>query len=88
MNIFYEDIGSRIKKKRIELRLTREGLAQLADISDKFIYDIEVGKKGMSAETLYKISQGLGVSADWLLGSCSFEDDRNNQESQMSLSTY
>lgn len=67
MKDFNISIGNRIKKKRLELMLTRERLAQMANISDKFLYDIEVGKKGMSAETLYKLTKALAVSADWLL---------------------
>jgi len=63
----YVEIGSRIKEKRLELKWTREYLAREAQISDKFLYELELGRKGMSAETLYKISQALGVSADWLL---------------------
>lgn len=78
MNGFYASIGSRIKEKRLELKLTRDKLAHMAHISDKFLYDIEVGKKGMSAETLHKLAQALGVSADWLLnGNRLLEEDNN-----------
>lgn len=69
MNDFYIGVGGRIKKRRLSLRLTRDKLAFMANISDKFLYDIETGKKGMSAETLYKIARALCVSADWLLES-------------------
>jgi transcriptional regulator with XRE-family HTH domain len=68
MKDFYVDVGSRIKEKRLALKLTRDRLAYMAKISDKFLYDIELGKKGMSAETLYKLAKALEVSADWLLG--------------------
>ena len=65
---FYSAVGSKIKQQRLERKITREQLARLADISDKFLYDIEVGNKGMSADTLYRIGIALGVSIDWLLG--------------------
>ncbi|MCL2773283.1 MAG: helix-turn-helix domain-containing protein [Oscillospiraceae bacterium] len=39
----------------------------MTDVSDKFIYDIEVGNKGMSAETLFKLAFALGLSIDVLL---------------------
>jgi len=68
MKDFNVSVGSRIKEKRLELKWTRDKLAYEAKISDKFLYDLEVGKKGMSAETLHKLSRALGVSADWLLG--------------------
>lgn len=67
MNNFYVKIGERIKKRRINQGLTREKFANMANISDKFLYDIEVGNKGISAETSYKIARALGVSTDWLL---------------------
>lgn len=68
INFYVEiGIGSRIKEKRTNMNLTREKLANMANISDKFLYDIEVGNKGMSAETLYKIARALCVSTDWLL---------------------
>ena len=61
------EIGRRIKQKRLEIKYTREKLANAACISDKFLYDIEVGNKGMSAETLLNISKALDISADWIL---------------------
>jgi transcriptional regulator with XRE-family HTH domain len=65
---FYIEVGNRIKTTRESKKLTRDKLSQMTEISDKFLYDIEVGNKGMSADTLWRISQALEVSADWLLG--------------------
>ena len=59
--------GMRIKKLRLEKRYTREQLAYLADISDKFLYEIESGKKGFSAVTLMKLSKALNVSMDYVM---------------------
>ncbi len=59
--------GMRIKKLRLEKRYTREQLAYLADISDKFLYEIESGKKGFSALTLMKLSKALNVSMDYIM---------------------
>lgn len=67
MENFNMNVGNRIKEKRLEYNFTREKLADIAGISDKFLYDIEVGNKGMSAITLYKIKSALKVSADFLL---------------------
>ncbi|MDR2532927.1 MAG: helix-turn-helix domain-containing protein [Oscillospiraceae bacterium] len=64
---FYIAIGKRVKQQRVSKGFSREKLAQEGDISDKFLYDIEVGNKGMSADTLFRISIALDVSADWLL---------------------
>jgi predicted transcriptional regulator len=67
MKDFNVRIGSRIKEKRIEMGLSRAALGKMALVSHKFLYDVEVGNKGISAETLYKIANTLNVSADWLL---------------------
>jgi len=64
---FYSNIGKRVREAREEKHLSREKLSQLAGISDKFLYDIEVGNKGISAETLFCICEALEISADWLL---------------------
>lgn len=61
------EMGMRIWKLRKERRLTRDVLSEKADISPKFLYEIEAGKKGMSAETLLKIALALSTSCDYLL---------------------
>ena len=71
MNIQYRDFnlrtGKKIKNLRIEKQLTREHLAELAEISTKFLYEIEIGKKGCSAYVLYRLARSLTVSADFLI---------------------
>ena len=52
---------------RTDRRYTREQLAYLADISEKFLYEIEMNKKGFSAETLMKLSHALEVSMDYIM---------------------
>jgi transcriptional regulator with XRE-family HTH domain len=79
MNSFYTDIGTRIKQKRLKLHWTREKLAAAANISVKFLYEVETGNKGMSAETLYKLKTALNVSADWLLDGLSRQADESRK---------
>ena len=67
MNDLNKEIGYRVSKLREHLGLTREKLGELADLSDRFIYDIETGQKGMSAESLSKLSKALKVTSDYLL---------------------
>ena len=43
---FNIQIGKRIKKLRLQREYTREYLAECADISAKFLYEVEAGKKG------------------------------------------
>ena len=63
---------------RSDRRYRREQLAYLADISEKFLYEIEMNKKGFSAETLMKLSHALEVSMDYIMlgkGSRKYDDE-------------
>jgi len=62
-----KQIGARVRAQREYLGLTRETACDYVDISPQFLSEIERGVKGMSAETLYKLCEGLGVSADYVL---------------------
>lgn len=62
-----EKIGKRIREYREKLGYTREQFAEKIEISVKFTADIELGKKGMSLDTLIKICETLSVSADYLI---------------------
>ena len=62
-----DGMGIRIQELRKERSMTREELAEKAEISTKFLYEVEMGKKGISAETLLKISRALSSSCDYLL---------------------
>ena len=65
-NIYFE-AGSRIRMLREEKQYTREYLAEIADISAKFLYEIEHGQKGFSAETLYRLCEALDTNSDFIL---------------------
>ncbi len=62
-----QEIGKRIRELREFQNYTREELAEKINISAKFLYEIEMGKKGFSAKTLYKISRALSVSSDYIM---------------------
>ena len=61
------EIGLRIQEIRKECNMTREELAEKSEISTKFLYEVEIGKKGLSAESVYKIAKALSTSCDYLL---------------------
>ena len=63
----YKEIGMRIRTLREQNNYTRETFAESIGISSKFLYEIEMGKKGFSADTLLRISRVLSVSCDYLL---------------------
>ncbi|WP_167957227.1 helix-turn-helix domain-containing protein [Anaerosporobacter faecicola] len=67
MSSFYNNAGARIRNLREINRYTREDLAELADISPKFLYEIETGQKGFSADTLHRITKALCVSSEYIL---------------------
>lgn len=59
--------GNRIMHLREKQHYTREYLAELSDISPKFLYEIETGKKGCSSYILYKIARSLDVNPAFLI---------------------
>ena len=67
MENFAKDSGKRIRNLREKSGYSREKLSELAGIGVKFLYEIECGKKGMSAYTLYNLSVALNVSCDYIL---------------------
>lgn len=50
-----ELVGKRLRRVRSQMELTREQFAEQVGISPQFLAEIENGKKGMSADTLFKI---------------------------------
>lgn len=60
-------IGLRLRELREAHGLTREQLAERADISVQFLADIETGRKGMTVQTLRKLVLVLHCSSDELL---------------------
>lgn len=64
---FYNRTGKRIMELRIQKRYTRECLAEMADISSKFLYEIEMGRKGCSYYVIYMLARSLDVTVDYLL---------------------
>lgn len=60
-------IGARIRKQREEFGYTREQFAEMLGVTPKFCADIELGNKGMSVQTLCKISEVLRLSSDYIL---------------------
>ena len=60
-------LGDRVKKARLGQRLTREQLAERANVSARFLADVESGVTGVSLSTLRELCLILGLSADYLL---------------------
>ena len=60
-------MGERIRQAREDMGYTRETFSEMANITPRFCYDIESGKKGVSIDTLKNICEALNLSADHLL---------------------
>lgn len=64
---FLLDIGQRIMERRKKMGMTQEALAEKGEMTAQFISYAESGKRAMRPENLLKLSESLGVSADYLL---------------------
>lgn len=64
---FNKKVGQRIRSARQTHNYTREYLAELADISPKFLYEVETGKKGCSTYVLYRIANALELKSDYII---------------------
>ena len=53
------ELGQRVKELREALNLSRKDLAELLDISDYFLVEIELGRRGVSNVTLCKLADAL-----------------------------
>ena len=62
-----DQVGKRLRRIRSQMNLTREQFAENVGISPQFLTEIENGKKGMSADTLFKICSRFDLSADYIL---------------------
>lgn len=62
-----QGIGKRIRKYREAARIKQEELAEKADISCNYLSAIERGVKTPKLDTLIRIINALGVSADEIL---------------------
>lgn len=67
MTSIYDRSGLRIRELREMHGYTREEFSEMADISSKFLYEIETGQKGFSADTLYRIAKAFSVNCDYIL---------------------
>jgi len=62
-----EAIGGRIRAYRESLGMNREAFSEQIGLSPQFLAEAENGKKGLSAESIYKICTSSDMSADYLV---------------------
>lgn len=64
---FLIDMGNRISRRRKELKLTQEQLAEEINLSLQSVSCIELGKKAIRSYNLVKLCNTLNISADYIL---------------------
>ena len=66
-NLDYSKIGSKIRRRRIEKRMTQETLAEYAELSPVYISNVETGSKTVSLKALNSIAKALGMTIGEML---------------------
>ena len=75
MSKLLEQIGSRILKRRKQLHLTQEELAERSGITPQTVSSAELGKKALRPENIIRLCHVLDISTDYLLeGNISQQD--------------
>lgn len=67
-NLNREEIGLKIKVRRICNHISQTDLAKWLDISQTHMSNVEAGKAMLSIELLFEVKQILGCTIDELLG--------------------
>ncbi len=66
-NLNYEKLGIKIREYRLKNKLTQEKLAEIVNLSPRYIAFIENGYKVPKLETFINILNALNASADYVL---------------------
>ena len=81
----FKILGSRIRTARKKCNLTQQKLADQTGLAIKTVQDIEKGKKTPTYETLSRLVERLGISADTLFPS---ENPLENEELQNLIKNF
>lgn len=77
------ELGNRIRKRRQEMNLSQEMVAEKAEISINTVSRIEGGQSAMSIEIFMKLIQILDMDANELLGITSLTSEKDIQCREM-----
>ena len=72
------EIGQRIQRRRKQLGLTQEQVAEQTDLTRNFLAAVERGARGLAAESIKRLSTTLQVSTDFILFGSINNGDRNH----------
>ncbi len=73
----WKGFGSRVKKYREQIGLSKEKFAEMINRSENFVSELEKGRTSGSVHTLHQISKALKVSSDSLLYGENMDDNRS-----------
>ncbi|MEO7746734.1 MAG: helix-turn-helix transcriptional regulator [Actinomycetota bacterium] len=74
------DLGSYLREQRQHAKLSLRQLADLADVSNPYLSQIERGLKKPSAEILQSLAKGLRISAESLYVRAGILEERDEQQ--------
>ena len=81
MVIYYKLLGKRLATVRKTRELTQERLAEMTDLANNYISNIETGRSIPSLETFIKLCEALEILPnDLLLGTVQTAEDYRTQE--------
>lgn len=80
MAFLKEDLGAYLREQRTSARLTLRQLAELAEVSNPYLSQIERGLKRPSAEILQSLARGLRVSAESLYIRAGILEERDDEQ--------
>ena len=87
MNELLKEMGQRILERRPQINLTQETFPNLPHLTSQPISYAELGQKAMRPETMLKICEALGISADYLLRGKILEADTSLLQQKISTLT-
>ncbi|MEA5577913.1 helix-turn-helix transcriptional regulator [Anabaena sp. UHCC 0451] len=67
--------GRAVRKRRRELDLSQEELAEKAELHRTYISSIELGKCNVSLENIEKLAKALNISIPDLFANCSINSE-------------
>jgi transcriptional regulator with XRE-family HTH domain len=60
-------IGANVRRRRLRLALTQEGLAEAAGVDPRYLQEVERGRANLSISVLVALAAALGVDERFLL---------------------
>lgn len=63
-------IGARIRRRRLEIGMSQERLAELLGVTFQQVQKYEKGVNRVACSRLYDVAHALGASIDWFFADC------------------